>query len=163
MTALDQDCPRRVDAKASFAKRSGEHGAWLARRIAGTAAADRPSVRPGCGGGAVLPDRLAVGIIYFSFHRDREFQGAVHGPDLLEGTEQYAGLCGHRRAGHGAARSRRGPAHRGQSRPAWFLQGRPFPSCDVHNVGHGDRMGHHAASDDRPREPRAGRDRDFRR
>jgi multiple sugar transport system permease protein len=31
VTALDQDCPRRIDAKASFAKRSGEHGlGWLA-------------------------------------------------------------------------------------------------------------------------------------
>ena len=31
MTALDQNCPRGGDAKASFAKRSGEHGlGWLA-------------------------------------------------------------------------------------------------------------------------------------
>jgi multiple sugar transport system permease protein len=31
VTALDQDCPRRVDAKAGLAKRSGEHGVgWLA-------------------------------------------------------------------------------------------------------------------------------------
>jgi multiple sugar transport system permease protein len=31
VTALDQDCPRRVDAKATFAKRSGENGlGWLA-------------------------------------------------------------------------------------------------------------------------------------
>jgi len=130
VTALDQDCPRSAAAKAGLANRSGEHRlGWLA-------------VSP-----ALL---LLIGLLFgpiaavvlfsltdwqlgsFTFHfiGTANFRTLFTDPTFwkaLSNTLVYAAIVV---PGTVLLCLRRGSAHRGQSRPAWFYGAAHFlPVC----------------------------------